>query len=235
MIDEAVILAGGRGERMQGVLTGVPKPMAPVRGKPFLEYLLSFLRRNRIHKVILSVGYHHSQIQAYFGTRSDGLDIVYARENEPLGTGGGLMNAMRYVTSRQTFVLNGDSYFDIDLEKFYEFASLKRATVCIALAYVSSSGRYGTVETDAAQRITGFREKSESGGPGYINAGIYIMNRSFAGHTAERKRFSLEKEYFERHFRDTRMFGFQADAYFIDIGVPEDYRKAQDEFKRFEY
>ncbi len=235
MIGEAVILAGGRGERMQGVLPGIPKPMAPVRGKPFLEYLLSFLRRNGIHKVILSVGYHHNQIRAYFGTRTCDLDIVYAREKEPLGTGGGLMNAMRYVTGRQTFVLNGDSYFDIDLGKFYEFASLKGAEVCIALAYVSSSGRYGTVEMDANQRITGFREKNKSAAPGYINAGIYIMDRSFAGHTAERKSFSLEKEYFEQHFRDTLMFGFQADAYFIDIGVPEDYRKAQDEFERFEY
>jgi D-glycero-alpha-D-manno-heptose 1-phosphate guanylyltransferase len=235
MINEAVILAGGKGTRMQDILVNIPKPMAPVRGKPFLDYLLSFLQRNGIHKVILSVGYQHDKIQAYFGEGSDDMNIVYAIEKEPLGTGGGLLNALKFVSSRQILVLNGDSFFEIDLGKFYKFSMLKQATACIALAYVSHTGRYGTIFMDVDQRVTGFREKGNGDGPGYINAGIYIIDRSFNDHIGFEMAFSLERDYFERYYKDTRMFGFPSDAYFIDIGIPEDYQKAQDEFKRFEY
>ncbi len=232
MIREAIILAGGLGTRLKPAVSDVPKSMAPVNGRPFLEYLLDWLIVEGISRVILSVGYKADIIRDHFGDRYQSVEMAYAMEEEPLGTGGGIRNAFRHAKGEEAFVLNGDSLFEVGLPEMFEFHREGEGLITIALRYVADAGRYGMVRTDHLHRIIGFSEKQQDAGPGFINGGIYILNRAFI--TGERfgDRFSIEKDCFETYYRDVVMLGFPSDGYFLDIGVPDDYNKAHDEFKR---
>ena len=114
---EAIILAGGKGTRLQSVVSDVPKPMADVNGRPFLSYLLHFLSTKGVRKVVLSVGYKHEVISNYYSNCFENMSICYAIENEPLGTGGALVESLKQVTDSNVLLLNGDSFFDINLKK----------------------------------------------------------------------------------------------------------------------
>jgi len=230
---EAIILAGGFGTRLQKVVNVMPKSMALINGRPFLEYLLDYLIVQGIIRVVLSVGYKHEIIRAHFRNRYRTLEVDYAVEEEPLGTGGGIRLAFWRITGDRAVVMNGDSIFRIDLSKLEHAHLHRKADVTLALRKLKNTGRYGRVTLNRQHRITGFEEKSENAGTGLINAGVYFMEKSFLMKPGFRGKFSIEKDCFELLYGSTRMYGFPSDGYFLDIGIPEDYHKAQDEFAGF--
>jgi D-glycero-alpha-D-manno-heptose 1-phosphate guanylyltransferase len=231
---EAIILAGGFGTRLQKVVNDLPKSMALINDKPFLEYLLNFLTGQGIQKIILSVGYKREMIQDYFKVRYKQVTISYAIEEEPLGTGGGILNALEQVEGDSVFALNGDSMFRIDLQAMQHLHQKTGADLTMALRYLDDTSRYGTVRIDNEKRVTGFFEKNQDSEPGYINGGIYLINKNFMVSSSFGKKFSIEKDCFEKCYNNSKIFGYPARGYFLDIGIPEDYMKAQDEFKRFD-
>lgn len=235
MITEAIVLAGGFGTRLQKVVSDVPKPMAPVNGRPFLEYILDYLHHYGVQKAVLSVGYKSEVILEHFGSEYSGMAIGYALEHEPLGTGGAIKLGMDLCNSERVLVLNGDTLFDINLTAMYAFHKEKNASISIALRYLPDVSRYGTVKIDADSRITGFAEKSAATGEGYINGGIYLFNKNVFAPAEYPQKFSIEKDLFEKYYRTLGMYGFVSNDYFIDIGIPEDYQRAQAELKNYKF
>ena len=236
MIKEAVILAGGFGTRLQNVLNDMPKAMARINGQPFLNYQLKFLKHFGIKKVILSVGYLHDKIQSHYKNDFEGVEIDYSIEKDPLGTGGGIRLALEKCSDNNILVLNGDSFFDMDLLHFYNQHLTHAGNFSLALLKVLNASRYGTIEFGRSHTIASFKEKSTADAPGLINAGVYLMNRDlYLQKTASNINFSIEKDFFEKKIKEIEIFGFEQKGYFIDIGIPEDYSKAQHDFKEFKY
>jgi D-glycero-alpha-D-manno-heptose 1-phosphate guanylyltransferase len=233
MINEAIVLAGGFGTRLQSVVKDVPKPMAPVNNKPFLEYILNDAANNGINRCVLSVGYKSESIINHFGNSFKGIELEYAEEKTPLGTGGGLFFAMSKTRNNQVLVLNGDTRFDLNVYKAFEFHLNKKASVTICLKPMTDTSRYGTVTLDESKKVIAFKEKNPGVGAGLINAGVYIFNKdSWDAVPGLNGNFSLEKDFFEPVLNTLPVYGYEEDAYFIDIGIPEDYEKAQREFAR---
>jgi D-glycero-alpha-D-manno-heptose 1-phosphate guanylyltransferase len=230
---EAIILAGGFGTRLQKVVSDVPKSMALVNQRPFLEYLFDYLISQGVDKAVLSVGYKNEAISRHFRNQYKSLAIQYAVENEPLGTGGGIRLALWKIEGLRALVMNGDSLFKLDYRTLMEFHLKKKADATLALRKLNDTGRYGCVTMNHARRITGFKEKVLSAGPGYINGGVYIIEKYFLMEPEFRGRFSIEKDCFEKYCPYANFFGFASDCYFLDIGIPEDYQKAQHEFAAF--
>lgn len=230
---QSIVLAGGFGTRLQGVVKDLPKPMAPVNGKPFLTYILDYLSDYGYQKAILSVGYMHEKIENYFGNHYKSLTIEYAVETEPLGTGGGIVNAMQRCSSDNVLVLNGDTLFHVDLAAFETFHQQKGCLMSMVLRQMPDVGRYGSVQTDTEGRITLFAEKNTATGQGFINGGIYLINRQLFKKYPQSQKFSFEKDLMEKIYCSEPIFGFRSNAYFIDIGIPDDYARAQSELARF--
>jgi D-glycero-alpha-D-manno-heptose 1-phosphate guanylyltransferase len=235
VITEAIVLAGGFGTRLQSVISDIPKSMAPVAGRPFLEYLLEYLLSSGIRSVVLSVGYKSDFIKNHFSNKYKDIGIHYADETEPLGTGGGVRNAFSKVKGEEAFVLNGDSLFQVDLAMMEDFHSLGNGLLTLALRYVEDAARYGSVRLDVLHRIKGFVEKSDAAGPGYINGGVYVLNKEFITGGLFPEKFSLETDCFGQYWKDVTMLGFPSEGYFLDIGIPEDYVRAQHEFGKLNY
>ena len=219
------MLAGGLGTRLRSVVTDLPKPMAPVAGRPFLEHVLDELIDRGIRRAILAVSYKVDVIQAHFGDRYRDLEIVYSIEEEPLGTGGGIRQAVGMTTGEACFVVNGDTLFRADLAAMER--SARDAELVVALKEMRDFDRYGTVEFEGGV-LTGFGEK-EPRAHGYINGGVYWLRRSlFEGRDWPQK-FSFETDVLEALHGEGGFRVVPADAYFIDIGIPEDYDRAQRE------
>ncbi len=236
MIHTAIILAGGFGTRLQSVVSKLPKPMAPVNGEPFLNYQLRYLKHFGVRRVVFSVGYLAEKISGYYASSFMDLEIGYVVEQTPLGTGGGIRLAIEQCKEAQVFVLNGDSFFDVNLHSFAEYHNLEKAQCSLALRQVENAARYGTIKTNTEHRIVSFNEKTNIEQPGIINGGLYILNKElFLEHTEAGKNFSVEKDFFELQLKTLVMKGFEFNDYFIDIGIPEDYLKAQHDFKEFKY
>jgi len=225
---EAIVLAGGLGTRLRSVVSDLPKPMAPVDGKPFLEYIFRYLKKNGIDRIVLSVGYKWESIRDFFGEEYEGMTLVYSVENEPLGTGGAIKKAVELVKSENVFIINGDTFFDVPLQTLNDQLR-PDSKLLLSLKRMHDFDRYGCVESDSTGNVTAFTEKGyrESGN---INGGIYLASVNlFDGFDLEEK-FSFEA-FMEEYFG---MLGVQAevfDGYFIDIGIPEDYVRAQNELK----
>lgn len=226
---EAVILAGGFGTRLQSVVKELPKPMAPVNGRPFLTYILDYLIDYNYTKVVLSVGYLHEKIEDYFGAQYKTLNIQYAVETEPLGTGGGIAYALSFCKNENILVLNGDTLFKADFSALEEFHTRCGSQLSIVLRHVADTSRYGRVNTDSIGRILSFTEKKAASGEGLINGGIYLINKNLIQSLNLPQKFSFEKDVMEKHVATKPLFGIESDGYFIDIGIPEDYARAQRE------
>lgn len=226
---EAIVLAGGFGTRLKSVVSDVPKPMAPVEGRPFLTYLFDRLGRQDYSHVVLSTGYMHEKIEDFFGHEYHGITIDYAHELTPLGTGGAMVNALQHCHDENITVLNGDTLFDIDHERLCRFAETKTTPLAIVLRQVPDAGRYGSVEVDVDSRITAFREKDSSIKAGLINGGIYRVSRHLFDGFVVGNPFSFEKELMQCRYRNECFYAYAEDAYFIDIGIPDDYARAQQE------
>ena len=231
----AIILAGGFGTRLREVVSDVPKPLAPVRGKPFLDYQLQALAKQGYRKVILSTGHLSEKISAHYGAKFRGMELLYSVETVPLGTGGAIRQAFGKCSEETALVLNGDSFFDIDLRTFSKFHGGALADCSLALRVVPDTSRYGAIEIDGQNNVIRFSEKSETRSPGLINAGVYLLGKTkFLGNIPDKENFSIEKDFFMKVAGSIRLKGFPFDAYFIDIGIPSDYERAQHEFERFE-
>ena len=236
MITEAVILAGGFGTRLQTVVNDVPKPMAPVNGVPFLNYILSYLKHYGITRVVLSTGYLAEKISGFYQEEYCGIAIAYTREDTPLGTGGGIRLALEKCTTPNVLVLNGDSFFDVNITGYVTQHQSHQSDCSLALRKVENAARYGTIDLGGNNRVNAFREKDSIEKEGLINGGVYILNRElFLKLTEAAKPFSIEKDFYEQRLDELQIFGFEHNGYFIDIGIPEDYKKAQHDFKGFAY
>ncbi len=221
---QALILAGGLGTRLRGVLPDAPKPMAPISGTPFLEYLVLQLRHHGISEIVLSTGYLAEQIRDYFGDGSSlDVEIDYSHEESPMGTGGALKLADEKLTARNFMVMNGDSFLDLDISKLVGEHDRRSALVTMALTRVEDPKRYGSVVLDSSGRVDRLVENGVETGSALINAGIYVLNRSLlekihGGATP----VSLEKDVFSK-LMGAPFFGVVAEGFFIDIGIPKDY------------
>ena len=229
MTKEAIILAGGFGTRLQGVVKDLPKPMAPVNGRPFLTYILDYLIDYQYNKVVLSVGYLHEKIEEFFGTQYKSLEIDYAVETEPLGTGGGILFAMSKCTTDNVLVINGDTMFKVDLDAFERFHEEKGGLLSIVLREVEDVSRYGSVTISDDNLIALFIEKQVTFGRGYINGGVYLINRKLFDKHPQPRKFSFEKDLMTKFYTQELFYAMPSDGYFIDIGIPEDYARAQQE------
>lgn len=223
-----IILAGGLGTRLSSVVKDLPKPMAPVAGKPFLHYIFASLQKQGIKNVILSVGYRYEAIQEFFGSSYLDIDIQYSIEQEPLGTGGGIKQAFDYVTD-YAYVLNGDTFFDVPLEDLSNTYFIEHADMVLVLKPLTKFDRYGTVEANPNFRVTAFKEK-EYKEEGLINGGVYFFGKKLWSEIDTEQKFSFEKEVLEKYVEEKQFYGKINDGYFIDIGIPEDYSKAQIDF-----
>lgn len=224
---KAIVLAGGMGTRLRGRVPDLPKPMAPVAGKPFLEYVLDRLVVGGIGEIILSVGYRADSIISHFGRHYRDTVLKYAVETEPLGTGGAIAHAMRGEGDAPLLVLNGDTLLNIDYAVFLRWYAQAPTPVAMVLRPVPDAARYGSVLV-SDERVTAFVEKGLTG-PGLINAGVYIVKPEVFGRFGLSGNFSLETDLLQRHLEELSPKAFLTDAYFIDIGIPEDYDRAQHE------
>ena len=223
---EAIVLAGGFGTRLREVIPNLPKPMAPIAGRPFLEILLSMLARKGFTRVVLSLGYMSEKITTHFGDSYGGMRLVYEAEKQPLGTGGAIRAALGQCISDHAFVFNGDTYLDLEVDVLERQWLLDHDPI-IVVRSVPDTARFGRVEIREG-RITAFLEKGLSG-PGLINAGCYILPRNALDAFPLGQPFSIETDFFIKSLNRIRFGGFVTNGHFIDIGVPDDYVRAQTE------
>ncbi|MBX2078199.1 nucleotidyltransferase family protein [Campylobacter peloridis] len=215
---QAIVLAGGLGTRLKSVVQDLPKPMAPINGKPFLTFVLEYLKKQGITEVILSVSYKYELIQEYFKKEFKGMKIRYNVEKELLGTGGAIKDALKLIQN-QAYVLNGDTIFDIDLKKLV----LNDSKICIALKQMQNFDRYGTVNVDDQGIITSFEEKIFKK-LGLINGGVYLLKKDIFDEFDLEKKFSFE-EFLQKKYKILKIQAKIFDDYFIDIGIPQDYER----------
>lgn len=219
------MLAGGPGTRLRSVLPDLPKPMAPIQGRPFLTYLLDNLIAQGIRRVVLSVGYQRERIQDFFHNGYGRLAIDYAIEGQPLGTGGAIALALPLLHGPESFVLNGDTYLELDFRAMSAaYRSYGDGHIMMAVHHVPDATRYGRVEV-VNNRVQGF--SPGSAGAGTINAGVYLMPRGlFDGHSLPAS-FSFEQDFLLPNVRALTPRAFSCNGIFVDIGVPEGYAEAQ--------
>lgn len=226
--DEAIVLVGGLGTRLRAVVSDVPKPLAPVAGRPFLTWLLDHLAENDVRHVVLAAGYLAERVIDSIGREWRGMQVDYSVEATPLGTGGAVRQACAMLWGNAAHVLNGDTFLRYDLRTLEQAVSRASADLGMALARVDDVSRYGAVIRDGT-RIVGFKEKGESG-PGYINAGSYYLTPTAIRALPAEPTFSFETRMLAPMTAAGRVCGFDATNGFIDIGVPEDYQRAQNLF-----
>lgn len=229
---ECIILAGGLGTRLQGVIGDNPKCMALVNGMPFLHYVFDYVEANHCKKVILSLGHKHEVVLAWLKTENRDFVVDYVIEQEPLGTGGGISLAMQKATEEDVVVLNGDTMFCVDLEEMMNTHKSNNNATTIALKHMKYFERYGCVNVTAEHTITAFEEKKYCDN-GFINGGVYIINKAALVSKQLPTKYSFEKDYLEAFVSQGQFRGFESEAYFIDIGIPSDYAIAQEDFKAF--
>ncbi|WP_297986093.1 nucleotidyltransferase family protein [uncultured Campylobacter sp.] len=215
---EAIILCGGLGTRLRSVISDVPKPMAPIKNKPFLAFVLEYLKKQNISRVVLAVSYKYEIIQEYFGNSYLGMQILYSIEKEPLGTGGAILEALNLINSDSCYVLNGDTFFDVNLDRL----KLDNSDICVALKPMKNFDRYGSVDIDNNSYISAFNEKKFTSN-GLINGGVYLIKKNIFNSFNLPNKFSFE-EFFQENFLIFNAKATVFDDYFIDIGIPQDYK-----------
>ena len=224
---EAIVLAGGLGTRLTKIVKDVPKPMAPVAGRPFLEYLLDGLIQQGVDRIILAVFHKKEIIIEHFGEAYGGAELRYSIENAPLFTGGAIKKALTLCREPYVWVVNGDSYFHVPLAEMERFAKAQGCPVTIAVKSMVNFSRYGRVDVDRDHRVTAFQEKRFCE-QGLINGGVYYLESHSLD--AYPDAFSMETECFPKLVQRREIAAYQSDGAFIDIGVPDDYQEAQSFF-----
>lgn len=221
---ETIVLAGGFGTRLREVVPDLPKPMAPVAGKPFLEIVLADLARKGVGRVIMSIGFMAEKIMSHFGNHYAGMDICYVVENTPLGTGGGVRLAMSECMQDHVFIFNGDTFLDLEIGALERYWQAHRCPTIVGRE-MPDTARYGRLLAENG-RVIGFAEKGVVG-PGLINAGCYVFCKGQLDSFPLNTKFSLENDYLAKLVPGSTFKVFITGGQFIDIGVPEDYARAQ--------
>ncbi|MFV0536754.1 MAG: nucleotidyltransferase family protein [Dysgonomonas sp.] len=226
---ECIILAGGLGTRLQSVVKDMPKCMADVAGEPFLYHLFNYANREAFGHIILSLGYKADVVLEWLENKTFPFQISYVKEDEPLGTGGAIKLAFGQVFGESAYVINGDTFFDINTDFLYDFHVQKNASISLALKPMNDFDRYGSVELDEKERIICFNEKQYCK-EGLINGGVYLINKEVFSSFDLPEKFSFEKDIMEAYLDDIEIYGKNFDDYFIDIGIPSDFEKANKDF-----
>ena len=224
-LNEAVILVGGKGTRLQSVVADRPKVLAAVCGKPFLAYLLDQIAAAGITHTILCVGYRGEQVQAAFGETYAGMCLAYSQETTLLGTGGALRLAWPLIASETFIAMNGDSFCEVNLTDLWVWHQARQAKATLVLTPKSDTARYGRVSLSADGTISGFEEKGSTVGAGWVNAGIYVFDSEMVRAILPGRAVSLEHEVFPG-WVGQRLYGYQSRGRFLDIGTPESYAQA---------
>lgn len=222
---QAIVLAGGFGTRLRGVVPDLPKPMAPVAGRPFLAWILDRLVAAGARRAVLAVGYRHEAIRGHFGDAWRGLPLVYSVEAQPLGTGGAIRLAAAHIDEWPVLVLNGDTFLEVDYAAMRAAHDAAAAQMSIAVATVADAGRYGALAIEHG-RVSGFIEKGRPG-PGVINGGSYLLAREVVARIPAGEPFSFEQQLLVPCVAELRPLAFETSGLFIDIGIPEDYARSQ--------
>lgn len=225
----AVVLAGGLGTRLRSVVADRPKVMAEIHGRPFLTYLFDQLVAAGLSHVVVCTGYLGTQVSSFFGASYGSLRISYSQESSPLGTAGALRLALPLLESNPVLVLNGDSFCDADLMGFSSWHLERRAAASLVLTRMSDTARFGRVRINAEAAVTGFEEKSNRSGPGWINAGIYLVDRHLLQTIPAVGAVSLEREIFPEWI-GRGLCGYESHGRFLDIGTPESLAAAEEFF-----
>jgi len=223
---EAIILAGGFGKRLKSKVQDIPKPMAPINDRPFLNYLLDYLIQFKLDKIILSVFYKYKVIVDHYGNFYLDTPIQYSLDKEELGTGGAIKNALSITNKDHVYVINGDTYFDVNLPCLFKEHVANNNDITLSLKPMSNFERYGFVETDSTGQVLSFKEKKYRK-YGEIDGGIYLINRSIFNSFESRKKFSFN-DFIMNNINKLKVGSLLCDELFIDIGTPEDYGKAQE-------
>jgi D-glycero-alpha-D-manno-heptose 1-phosphate guanylyltransferase len=225
---DVIILCGGKGTRLQSVVTECPKPMASIGKRPFLEVLIERVAMRGFRKFILCTGYKQEQIISHFSNCSNlsekCIDVVFSKEENPLGTSGAIKNAEEYLKSELFLVINGDTFCDLDFKGFVNWHNSRGAELSIALCKKPDSGDCGLVVIDSSDQVTSFNEKADATGK-YVNAGVYVMNKSLLDYIPEGRAFSMEYDLIPSILHRP-CFGYVTNADFLDIGTPERYMQA---------
>lgn len=222
----AAILAGGLGTRLRSSVSGCPKVLAKVGKRPFLAYLFDQLLAAGIREVVVCTGYLGDQIPRIFGESYGTLRLSYSRELTPLGTAGALRLALPLFKSNPVLVMNGDSYCDVNLREVWVWHGNRQADATLLLATVLDPERFGQVQIDWDGKVIAFKEKDGRVGPGWINAGIYLLSQNLMAEIPANRAISLEREVFPR-WVGRGLYGFHSEAKFMDIGTPESYAFAE--------
>jgi NDP-sugar pyrophosphorylase family protein len=223
---DAIVLAGGKGTRLQRIVGDRPKPMAQVAGRPFVEWLLLALRSQGLRRVILSTGYKGDMVEAHFGDGERlGLDLIYSHESVPLGTGGAVRHALRKVETDRALVLNGDSFCQFSVNQLASVHLQTRAQATLWLVQMDDCRRYGAVEIERNGNVVAFREKSLDQHAGLINAGVYLIDRHVLAAIPADRPVSLETDVFPTLI-GRGLHATSGKGVFLDIGTPESYRLA---------
>jgi D-glycero-alpha-D-manno-heptose 1-phosphate guanylyltransferase len=228
MITEAIVLAGGFGTRLRSVLKDVPKSLAPVAGKPFLGYLLDFAKKEGIEKFTFALGYKSEEIESFVKQYLAEGSYFFSIEDEPLGTGGAIHKACKMIASADTMVLNADTFFGVSFSQIAGIHEERKAACTLALKPMVEFDRYGSVIISNDMVVEGFSEKKYHA-RGLINGGVYALNAALFLRTSFPAVFSFEKDYLEKGYSGHQILGVIFDSYFIDIGIPDDYNRAQTE------
>lgn len=226
-----VILAGGRGTRLSSVVSDRPKVLAHVHGRPFLTFLLDHLAFSGVKDVVLCTGYMAGLVFEEIGPGYGPLRIIYSPEDNPLGTGGAVRNALRHVRSEVFILMNGDSYIDVDLPVYLRWFHEQERNLAVLLAPVDDVRRYGRVTVADDGSVVSFKEKGEDAGEGLINAGVYVMKKEIMAGAIPDVPCSLERDVLPELI-GCAFYGYRCPGRFIDIGTPKSYRHAEDFFPR---
>lgn len=230
MNKECIILAGGKGTRLQSVVNDVPKCMAKVANEPFLKHVFDYLEKQHFQHVVLALGYKAQSIIDWLNTQQRDFKISYVVEQEALGTGGAIQFASSKIIGDEMLILNGDTFFNIPTDTLFEVHKLKQADISLGLKPMINFDRYGTVNCNKDERIIKFNEKKQTK-EGLINGGVYLVNKKIFDKLNLPQKFSFEQEILEIKLDALAIYGQTFDNYFIDIGVPSDFEKANTDFK----
>jgi D-glycero-alpha-D-manno-heptose 1-phosphate guanylyltransferase len=228
----AIVLAGGLGTRLRSEVSHLPKVLAPVNGHPFLDFLLRKLREFGVSTCILATGHLHQKVFAQYGDNYGNIELQYSVETEPLGTGGAIRKALARVDTPEVLVVNGDTFFDLKLDALRQYHQNSGADLTIALKPMQQVSRYGTVKLEGG-RLVSFEPK-RSLVDGLINGGVYMLKSSLFEGIQMPLKFSFEEDFLKKFVALLNIAGFVSHGYFIDIGIPEDYQRAQSELVIYE-
>ena len=222
---DTIILAGGLGTRLKPVINDLPKCMAPIDGKPFIDFILDYCTRQGLKRFIFCLGHLKEIIIDHLSSRND-CETLFSIEKKILGTGGAIKNAENFICSNQSIILNGDTFVDINFSKLIDWHNDKGSEITLVINKINDPARYGLVNFDHNNKIQSFIEKKEGVKSGWINSGVYIINNSILESLTEGEYYSLERDLFPKYL-NKRFFAYQNDGIMIDIGTPESYLKSQ--------